>query len=172
MFLPKSKYTIKSASYGMFKLENSANGSYYVGPYIEDYLGRTFAGTDIRRAEERVLISVQDEEAKPYKQIQNNLVPDSEAYLSGSYIRYFRQNKISRVVEEISKDRTSEEGPYKVVSGSWILTGSLDDQLIYGKPYRGVRYRNDQTLQKWEKEIRGLRSALNLSPEDFVQEIQ
>ena len=171
MYLPKSKYKIKSASYGMFYL--SGSGGSYVGPYIEDYLGRTFAGTDILTAEERVLIpETTDESVYESREIQNDLTPEDERYLTGSYTRYFRQNTVSKVVEEITEDRLEEDGPWKIVSGSWILTGSLDDVLIYGIPYRGVRWRNQQVMNSWEEEIPGLTSALEIKPEDFVREIK
>lgn len=172
MYLPKSKYTIKNAAYGQFRLADSTDGRCYVGPYIEDYLGRTFAGTDILHAEERVLVSVMEETSSSAPVgVQVELCPLKEDFVTGSYTRYFRQNKYSKVVEEISKDRVEEDGPYRIVSGTWILTGSLDDVLIYGIPYRGVRYRNNEMLQEWEKEIPGLSSALEITPEQFVREI-
>lgn len=173
MYLPKSKYTIKHASYGMLQLSGSSNGESYVGPYIEDYLGRTFAGTDILKAEDRVLLPMEGEEyVEPNEIIQNELEPQEEDFITGSYTRYFRQNRFSKVVEEITKDRLEEEGPYRLVSGTWILTGSLDDILIYGIPYRGVRWRNQQVMDYWEEEIPGLTLALEIKPEDFVREIK
>lgn len=170
MFLPKSKYTVKQASYGMFYLSGSLEKS-YIGPYIEDYLGRTFAGSDLEGAENRVLLPLSENEStfQP-RSIQNELVPSEEDYVTGSYVRYFRQNKVSKVIEEISKDRVGEVGPWKEIYGLWIITGTLDDQLIYGIPYRGVRHWNQATLDNWEEQIPGITSALNLKPEDFVRE--
>lgn len=172
MYLPKSKYTIKTASYGQFYLSGS-NGKSYVGPYIEDYLGRTFAGTDILEAEKRILVPVTEDEPVFYsREIRNDLTPTEEDFITGSYTRYFRQNKYSKVIEEITEDRLEEDGPYRIISGTWIVTGSLDDRLIYGIPYKGVRFRNGITLRRWDKEMPGLSSVLNLKPEDFVREIK
>jgi len=171
MFLPKSKYKIKQAAWGQFYLSGSARGEYYVGPYIEDYRGRTFAGSDISKAQDRVLIST-SEEVTPIEEYSSDYSPKEDAFVSGSYIRYFRQNTVTTVVEEITEEQLKQSGPFIYTSGSWIVTGSLDDILIYGIPYRGVRWRNTQTLNAWDKEISGIISALNLKPEDFVQDYQ
>ena len=48
MYLPKSKYEVKQAFWGMFKLSGSQDEGFYVGPYIEDYLGRVYAGTSLK----------------------------------------------------------------------------------------------------------------------------
>lgn len=171
MYLPKSKYVVKNAAYGQFRLSGSTDGRCYVGPYIEDYLGRTFAGSDISVAEQRVLISITEEPTPRLSEIENVTAPEEEDFITGSYTRYFRQNRNTKVIEEITEDRVSEKGNYRIVSGTWILTGSLDDRLIYDYPYRGVRYRNNQMLQEWEKEIPGISSALEITPEQFVREI-
>lgn len=172
MFLPKSKYKVKHASWGMFQLEGAAPGEYYVGPYIEDYLGRTYAGKDFETAQKRVLVPVSTKtETKTL--VETNLVPDEEHYQSGSYVRYFRQNRYSKVVEEITEDRVKELGPWKIISGSWIISGKLDDTLYGPEQYRylGVRKRNQETLDRWEQQIKGISEALHLKPEDFVREI-
>lgn len=170
MFLPKSKYKVKHASWGMFQLEGAPAGEFYVGPYIEDYLGRFYAGKDFETAQKRHLIPTA-EPVSGSKQVAVDFSPSEEAYETGSYTRYFRRNRVSKVIEEITEDQLQDSGPYTTISGSWIVTGSLDDRM-YGKfPYRGVRYRNQQTLLEWEKQMPGISSALELKPEDFVREI-
>lgn len=177
MFLPSNKYTIKQASWGDFTLSGSSDeDGYYVGPYIEDYLGRTFAGSSLKGAENRVLIPSENlllkKDIRKDRVIKIALDPTDPRYLTGSYTRYFRQNQIDKTVYEVDKEAvTSDTGSvWKTVSGSWILTGSLDDRLIYRHTYRGVRWRNQKTLDRWEKEIPGMVEALNLKPEDFVIE--
>lgn len=170
MYLPKSKYTIKHAKPGEFTLSGSSEEKYYVGPYIEDYLGRTFAGTDITKAEERVLVSCTNKEITEVQEIKNDLVPNEELYLTGSYTRYFRQSKATKAIEEISEEQIEDSGTYWYVSGTWIISGSLKDRWIFGYPYRGVYYRNAVVLQEWEKEIPGIATALEISPSQFVRE--
>ena len=172
MFLPRSKYEIKQATWGMFQASGSADGKYYVGPYIEDYLGRTFAGTDILKAEERVLIRVNVEESSRRVATKVEIAPSEEDRRNGYWVRYFRQNIDTKVVEEIDSSvaNSSNRKYWKVISGLWITTGNLDDQIIYGYKYRGVRYRNQKQLDLWNREIVGLSELLELKPEDFVKE--
>ena len=172
MYLPKSKYTIKQAAPGMFILSGSPVGEFYVGPYIEDYLGRTFAGKDILKAWDRVLYRAEEPEQSRQEVVTTDHTPKEENYQSGSYIRYFRRNRVTKVTEEITEDQVDLEGPWNVISGSWILTGSLDDIYYDRIPYRGVRFRNQQTLDKWEVEMPGIVSVLELKPEDFVKTSQ
>lgn len=170
MYLPKSKYTVKTASWGMFQLSGSEESGFYVGPYIEDYLGRTYAGSSLKGAENRVLIP--QDSKKPPVQIQVDILPKETNYVSGSIVRYFRQNKTSKVIEEVDKEKATKSKNWRIVSGSWILTGSLEDQKIYGHTYLGVRSRNQKTLDLWEKEMPGIIEALDLKPEDFVEEVK
>lgn len=170
MFLPKSKYEIKQATWGMFQLSGSRDEGFYVGPYIEDYLGRTYAGTSLKGAEKRVLIP--SSEPEPAKiQVKVNILPTEENYLTGSITRYFRQNKISKVVEEVDEEKAGKSTNWTVISGTWILTGSLEDRKIYGHTYLGVRSRNQKMLDQWEEEIPGITEALNLKPEDLFREV-
>lgn len=170
MFLPKSKYEIKQAVWGMFKLSGSQDSGFYVGPYIEDYLGRTYAGSSLKGAEKRVLISTKEPEI-PKSQIRVDILPTEEDYLTGSITRYFRQNRSTKVVEEIDEEKARKSDNWTVISGSWILTGSLEDQKIYGHTYRGVKTRNKKTLDRWEEEIPGITEALNLKPEDLFRKV-
>lgn len=170
MYLPKSKYKIKQATWGMFQLSGSEDSGFYVGPYIEDFRGNTYAGTSLVGAEKRVLVPTEDyETTKEPVQVKVNILPGEKEYQSGSMIRYFRQNLVSKIVEEIDKEKADKSKNWKVISGKWILTGSIDDQKIYGHTYRGVRTRNQKMLDTWEKEIPGITEALNLKPEDLVR---
>lgn len=172
MFLPKSKYEIKQATWGMFQLSGSEDTGFYVGPYIEDYLGRTYAGNSLVGAENRVLIRTEDAtEKEATVQVKVNILPTEANYVSGSIVRYFRQNKVNKTVEEIDREKANKSGNWKVISGSWILTGSLEDQKIYGHTYLGVKSRNQKTLDRWEKEIPGITEALDLKPEDLFREV-
>ena len=170
MYLPKSKYEVKQAFWGMFKLSGSQDEGFYVGPYIEDYLGRVYAGTSLKGAENRVLIPMVEQKT-PEVQVKVNILPTEEDYLAGSITRYFRQNRSTKVIEEIDEKKAQQSENWKVVSGSWVLTGSLEDQKIYGHTYRGVKTRNQKTLDNWEKEMPGIVEALNLKPEDLYREV-
>ena len=169
MFLPKSKYTIKFATQGQFALSGSEDQGCYVGPYIEDFRGNVYAGTSLLGAEKRKLVSIIGEEEVPKVQVKVEIIPTEEQYQSGSMVRYFRQNPVSKVVEEIDKDKIKESKNWIIASGSWVLTGSLDDVDMYGIPYRGARTRNSITLKKLELVIPGITQALDLHPEDLVR---
>lgn len=169
MFLPKSKYTIEQAVVGQFVLSASQDSGFYVGPYIKDFRGRCFAGTTLLDAEKRELISITGGDTVEPVQVKVDILPTEEQYLAGSMVRYFRQNPVSKVVEEIDKEKCKKSENWITVSGSWILTGSLEDVKMYGITYRGVRWRNLQTMKAWEKEIPGITEALDLHPEDLVK---
>ena len=170
MYLPKSKYTVKQAPWKMFTLSGSQDDEFYVGPYIEDFRGNYYAGTTIVGAENRVLEKIGENFKEP-TQIRVDIIPGEKQYAAGSVVRYFRQNRTSKVVEEIDEEKARKSEGWKVISGSWILTGSLEDQNIYGHTYLGVKSRNQKTLNFWEKEIPGITEALNLKPEDFYQNL-
>lgn len=172
MFLPRSKYQIKQASWGQFILSGSQTGRFYVGPYIEDYLGRTYAGDTLEGAEDRVLVPAQGGETQTRKTISLDILPKKENYKVGSYIRYFRQNKTTRVVEEVDSQvqKKSDKQLWNFASCIWRVSGKLDDQLIHGYTWRGLRYWNGEALKKLEREIPGIVEALELKPEDFVEE--
>lgn len=172
MYLPKSKYTVKHATWGTFKLLNSPEKGYYVGPYIEDYLGRFYAGKDFATAQKRRLVKLEEAVVRE-KPGEIKFEPQEENYQTGSYTRYFRRNTVSRVCEEIPKDVfEKEEKCWETCSISWILTGSLDDYYIGDYLKRGVRYKNTVALSQLENKLPGIVEILKLKPEDFVEEIK
>lgn len=173
MYLPKSKYTVKHATWGIFKLKGSPEGEFYVGPYIEDYLGRFYAGKDFVTAQKRPLVKI-DETVVREEPGEIVLGPQEENYQSGSYVRYFRKNTVSRVCEEVTKDKFEAESSsiWKTCSITWILTGSLDDYYIGDYLKRGVRYENTIALFQLENKLPGIVEILELKPEEFVEEIK
>lgn len=172
MFLPRSKYQIKQASWGQFILSGSQTGRFYIGPYIEDYLGRTFAGDTLEGAENRVLVPVEDSEPVGRRTVSLDILPKENTYQAGAYVRYFRQNKATKVVEEVDEQvqKKSDRKVWTLASCIWRIKGKLDNQIIQGYTWRGLRYWNGESLKKLERVIPGIVEALELKPEDFVQE--
>lgn len=169
MYLPKSKYSIIVAKPGQYTL----NGKEYVGPVLVDYRGKTYAGSDPSNIKGEVIRTTVDPE--PVREVPAKIVPTEEDYGKGFMIRYFRQDNRSKKVDEIASGSAFSNTRYAYASASWILTGSLDDReyQINGrvKPViiRGVRYKNEQTIQEMDKILPGISGSGILSnPEEFV----
>lgn len=170
MFLPESKYNIKDTVESGMSFVTEA-GEAYVGKYIEDYLGNCYSGTDLKGAQNRLIkvaskLTIQLPIPKPKKRPE----PTEEDYASGSYIRYFKQNNLTKKVQEIKAEDVKDNKGCKITQSPWILTGSLDDQFIGNYIYSGVRSKNQEFLNKLEEEIPGIVKSLDLTPEEFVKE--
>lgn len=170
MFLPRSKYQIKQATWGQFVLSGS-HGS-YVGPYIEDYLGRTYAGNTLEGAENRVLYRVNEVETIKATTKKMELVPTEKDYQKGDFTRYFRRHRTSKIIEEVDRKtfQDSNDQIWQKVSCLWRVKGNLEDQLIYNYVWHGLRWRNQKTLNALEREMPGIVEVLELEPDEFVVE--
>ena len=171
MYLPKSKYKVKHAVWGNFRFKDSPEGEFYVGPYIEDYLGRFYAGKDFATAQKRPLQKVSEEAKKSVKVETTNLLPSEADYKAGSYTRYFRKNKVSKVCEEVTKEQFEQENlVWNAQAINWILVGKLDDYYVGDYLKRGVRHINSVALGFLNMKLPGIVEALELKPEKFVRD--
>jgi len=169
MYLPKSKYKPGYSKPGMYSLK----GKEYIGPCFTDYLGNTYEGSDPSNMGERLNPLDTCELGTSITPVRK---PTQEEYSTGSMDRYFKQDKRNLKISELSiKDWSGsldvEQPRYLLyTTASWILTGSLDDIKFGEYSYKGVRKRNQETLEYLETQFQGITGSLTLSPEDYVVE--
>lgn len=168
MYLPKSKYQVEFVSPGKF----TKDGRPYAGPVLRTYLGETYAGTspwDLKGKVEPI-------DSGKYKKVvavAGRRIPTEQEYEKGSMTRYFKQNlSTMKVVELLPKDWGEQEKDCRYVTGSWILTGSLEDTVVDGKwKQQGVRKKNQETIGLLEQLVPGISSSQVLcDPTQFVRE--
>lgn|SRR5574344_102614 len=180
MFLPKSKYTVKQAKPGEYV---QSDGTEYVGPIMETYTEEVFAGENPLDTTGKLTSVVETDADLPTKTIHMiKRIPTEEEYTKGSMVRYFCQDLRSlKVVEVLEKEYregvVSDSKTYNYVSGSWILTGSLEDKTYKIQNFRveyvvpGVRSKNQKEIGRLEELVPGISSSGVLSnPAQFVRE--
>ena len=159
-YLPKSKYTVSYATPGKFKTEDG-----------ESYAGSSPDSLD------KPLVSLEKSTDKVLQVVPGRRIPTEAEYKQGSMQRYFRQDLRTMKVDELTPDnydrsqREIQPDYYTFATGSWILTGSLDDYLIGGFMCIGVRKLNQETINSLEKILPGIISSKILyNPDQFVRE--
>ena len=129
MFLPKSKYVVSQATIEEYTL---ADGTAYTGPMFTTYKGETYAGESPLKSKGKIYSSGEGKGTNitnlPYA---IRRVPTEAEYESGSMVRYFCQDlrtmKIVELLEDGYKAGVKAGGNFTYATGSWILTGSLED---------------------------------------------
>lgn len=181
MWLPKSKYTVKYAVSGEMKRKD---GTTYVGPYMEAYNGKCYAGKEFGENTEELESSIAEKTDLDRKTINSRFEPTEEDYERGYSIRYFRQNKVTKKVEELTEElygqleseSTSSRCPYNYVECKWILKGPFEDvnynshsrQIPY--IYKGVKSRNSITIEEVNEKLPGIKDVILTDPLEKVQE--
>lgn len=171
MYLPKSKYSVKTAKPGEFLLD----GKTYVGPVMMTYLGETYAGTAPDKIEGKLEPITGD--LVVTQSVAVKRVPTVEEYESGSMERYFKCDQTTRKIIEIMPEQypssSKDWGNNTYGHVTWYLTGSLDDTLVKLNGYRkpGIRKSNLFAIAIMESIMPGISSSGVLSnPEQFVKE--
>lgn len=182
MWLPKSKYTVKYAISGQMKKQD---GTVYVGPYMEAYNGKCYLGKEFNGSNELLVSDIPESTEKQRVTIHSRFEPTEDDYGRGYVTRYFRQNKVSKKIEELTEERysvleyenTSSRCPYSYEQCTWILKGPKEDinyntRIGMSLPYtyRGVRSRNQETIEKINEKLPGIKDVILTDPLEKVQE--
>ena len=181
MWLPKSKYTVKYAVSGEMKRKD---GTGYVGPYMEAYNGKCYVGKEFGENNEELESNIVEKTDVERKTINSKFEPTEEDYGRGYVTRYFRQNKTTQKIEELTEElygqleseNTSSRCPYNYAECKWILRGPFEDinynpnhnQLPY--IYRGVRSRNLDTIEEMNEKLPGIRDIILTDPLEKARE--
>ena len=170
MYLPKTKYRLSVAKPGEYR---TAEGEPYVGSIVTTYLGESFAGQEPSTVGPR-LEPVKYKASKPGFG-QGRRIPTEAEYRAGKMERYFKQDlRTYKVVEllpdEFQKAIKTRSPYYKLASGSWALTGSIESQVTGTYTVPGVQERNEATIRELEREVPGITSSKILyDPLEFVK---
>jgi hypothetical protein len=158
MYLPKSKYITKYSAGDEFI---KPDGSAYTGYFIETYKGNFYQGKefnsnsiklrDIRALNEFSLIESDF--------VNNIVIPTEKDYKKGSFIRYFLQDKRNKQIIEVNKNNflnLKKQNFTIAVSIEWVLSQPLEDLNKGPYIYFGAKTQNKESVEKAEKEIKGL----------------
>jgi len=158
MYLPKSKYITKYSTGDEFI---KPDGSAYTGYYVETYKGNFYEGkefnskskklTDIRALNEFNL-GVSDF-------VNDTIKPTEKDYKKGSFVRYFLQDKRNKQIIEVNKKNflnLKKENYTIALKIEWILSQPLEDLNKGPYIYFGARTQNKESVEKAEKQIKGL----------------
>lgn len=176
MYLPESKYEVKTAKVG----EYTYKGRPFYGRYIETYRGARYPGSDIGQVkasdEQLVPASTEQQALSVLSDVQLGgckIVPTEEDYGKGSFTRYFQRNKVSGKVDEISKDLYEDRQDLDYLTFatcSWALTGSVENHYVGQYYMRGAGSRNREQIEILEESMPGVGQFLLRNPGEFVRE--
>jgi len=160
MYLPKSRYKIKSTPGNEFKNEDGSN---YIGRYVETADGRFFKGSSPAENLEEIFSNTSEEETnriqieRPYNDYYG---PTDEDYERGFFIRYFTKDKRNGTFTELGREQWKEKRQLSYVTSGqieWLLKGPVFDGQINNIPYKGTSTKNLERLEELEKEFPGLK---------------
>jgi len=170
MYLPKGKYRIKNPPPGTFQTESGID---HRGPVVELSTGEVYAGDSISNLNTRLIDPTQTDTVIEIPQPFNEYIqPTDQEYERGSFTRYLLRNEISKRVVEVSKKQFDQKRNLlniQPIEVQWILTGPVEDRTVMGNvPVKGVRTRNQDTVNRLKEEFRGIELFLN-DPLKFVR---
>lgn len=175
MFLPKSKYKKIQAKPGEFITED---GDIYIGPAFTTYKGETYAGENPGQSKGKLVSSDSGKGVGVVKiPYAIKRVPTESEYQQGSMIRYFCQDmRTMKVVELLDSGYKAglldKSIPMNYATGSWILTGSLEDTKLNNYCVPGVKTINQKEINRLEDILPGISSSRVLcDPAQFVRNI-
>ena len=149
-----------------------ADGSYYIGSYIETYTGEILSGQSITKDSEPLLNTTEedfDDEFVPFT--NDHIQPTEIDYQRGLFRRYFLKDKRNKQIIEVKRKKFfyyfSEI--YTIpLSLDWILVGQKNDINRGVYIDFGISTFNNETVLEGEKKIKGLSKILN-NPLEFVR---
>lgn len=172
MYLPKSKYKEGIARPGQYTLD----GKEYLGNMFTDYKGNAYAGKSPSTVIGRIYPYAPAVDKSGDNIVPIKRVPTENEYIKGSMVRYFRQDRRTKKIDEI--ERFPESGvdtQFTYGSTNWLIRGQLNDKQVMSGRYsvtcEGIRTKNNKAIDELEKVLPGLRSSGILSdPAEFVKE--
>lgn len=159
MYLPKSRYKIRSTPGNQFTNDDGTN---YVGPYIETAEGRFFKGNTPAGTPDEIFPINQEETnriqvERPYNDYYG---PTDKDYERGFFIRYFTRDKRNGRFTELGREQWREKRELRYITSGqieWLLKGPVSDGLINNIPYKGTSTKNLERLNELEKQYPGIK---------------
>lgn len=173
MYIPKHKLKVGGKIPG--KLVDPKTGRQYLGKFVQDHKSNYWKGEQVTRKSEP-LILVRDikaeEKALGFKTVY--VKPSSEDYIKGEFIRYFVGDSRTKRVIEVDKPKYLEQRKEsklyrKTMKLIWYITGSIEDQIINGYVYPGLKVKNTDVITQAEKVLPGIGKQVLTDPSQFVK---
>lgn len=151
MYLPKSKYRVRTALPGEFTTDE---GQDYVGPVVETFTGACYPGTDPMTMGPKLVSAREPDEPVELGLYNVKRVPTEAEYKAGMMTRYFMQDRGTKKIIEISpeawkKNYDPADTARSWANITWYLTGA-----------RGiVQGLNGRIIEIMEKAMPGITSS-------------
>ena len=154
MYIPLSKYT--KAKYTRGGELAKSDGSSYVGWYFKDLAGNTFAGK--KPSKSAVRLTKDDDEFvtvipnSPFK--PDYIQPTAGDYSNGFFTRYFLQDKRSKKIIEVKKEKFDYHKKFNYIISlelEWLLTNPIENINKGPYVYFGSSARNKETVMNQTK---------------------
>ncbi len=170
MYLPKSKYRVKTPPAGTFQTQEGID---YKGPVVELNTGEVYAGDSITNLGSRLIDPTLETAPVEIPQPFNEYIPPTEEdYKKGRFVRYLLRNEKTKRVVETSKKQFEENKNLpniQQIRVQWLLTGQIEDKILPNNVLaKGIRTLNQETINKLSKEFVGIEVFLN-DPLKFVR---
>ena len=149
MYIPLSKYSEPKYTRGS-ELQKK-DGTFYVGWYFTDLAGNFFAGK--KPSNNTISLSVANHELTdevPNKEFTGQYIQPTEAdHNNGFFIRYFLQDKRSKKIIEVKKEKFDFLKSFAYITSlelEWLLTSPIENISKGPYIYFGSSARNKETV--------------------------
>ena len=149
MYIPISKYS--KAKYSRGNDFTKSDGTFYVGWYFTDLAGNFFAGKKPSNTSFSLTLANSELTAPiPKMEFTGEYIQPTEAdYDNGYFIRFFLQDKRSKKIIEVKKEKFDFLKKYNYIINlqiKWILVGPIENINKGPYIYFGSAARNKETV--------------------------
>ena len=172
-YVPKHKIKVGGKVPG--KLIDPSSGRQYLGKFVQDYKGNYFKGSEVTsKSQPLVLVKDAAAEEKALGLRTVYVKPTAEDYNRGTFIRYFVMDARSKRVIEVDKPKYLEQKKEnklyrKTLKLNWYIKGELEDQILNGYVYPGIKAKNQDVINQAEKELPGIGEQALTDTAQFVK---
>jgi len=167
--LPKFMYSDpKFTQGGKYLLPN---GKEYVGWYFQTYNEEYYTGKEPGRNNLRLEPIADYENTTPRIFTPSIIQPTEFDRKQGYYIRYFLQDKRTKKIVEVKKEKYDQFVELVYISGlelKWILKKPANSIEWYGYHYEGAASKNQKAVEQAEKKFPWIKTQIK-SYDEFVQ---
>ena len=175
-YLPKHKQKINIKPAGSILLDSQNREM--KGDFTQDFQGNFYKGIGVSSTSEPLtLITLEPQSGTSLysNNFTSTTIPPTESdYLNKKYTRYFIKDQVLKKVIETDKDSYTKELDSKklyrtLLKLEWLIKGPPDDIVIKGYPYKGIGSRNQETIDKANAILIGIKDQVLKDPKQFVK---
>lgn len=153
MYLPKSKY--KEPKYTQGLEFTDFNRKPYVGWYFETYKEEFYSGKEPSTGNRRLFPIQADSTVNNIDKFTPQIItPTPSDYLKGDFIRYFLQDKRTKKIIEVKKEKYNLLLDKTYITGTtvnWVLKKPAENIFVDKYMYEGAISRNKKSVIEAEK---------------------